>query len=65
MKKRLSGRKNLNRYDSFKDKFYRKVQNGYLKIARKNLKRYKIIDSNLDVSFNRNIIIDKIEKLIK
>ena len=35
MLKRLKSRKSLNRYDKFDLDFYRKVQNGFLKIARK------------------------------
>ena len=34
MIKRLNKRKNLNRYDKFKNSFYKKVQDGFLKIAR-------------------------------
>ena len=55
----------LNRYDKFKLNFYKKVQNGFIKIAKKNINNYRIIDSNLDISFNKKLIIDKIEKLIK
>ena len=49
MHKRLKLRKNLNRYDKFKNAFYDKVQKGFLKIAKKNAKKYQIIDSNLDI----------------
>ena len=35
MLKRLRSRKNLNRYDKFDYSFYKKVQNGYLKLAKK------------------------------
>ena len=65
MKKRLNLRKNLNRYDKFKFNFYNKVQKGYLKITKNNVKKYQIIDSNLDISINKQIIINKIEQLIK
>jgi len=64
MQKRLKQRKKLNRYDTFKEKFYKKVQNGFLRIS-KNKKRYKIINSNLPIELNKKIIIDKIEKLLK
>ena len=64
MRKRLKQRKKLNRYDKFKEKFYKKVQNGFLRIS-KNKKRYKIINSNLPIELNKKIIIDKIEKLLK
>ena len=61
---RLKKRRTLNRYDKFKDTFYNKVQNGFLKIS-KNKKKYLIINSNLSQKINRDIIIDKIDKLIK
>ena len=64
MQKRLKQRKKLNRYDTFKEKFYKKVQNGFLRIS-KNKKRYKIINSNLALELNKKIIIDKIENLLK
>jgi len=35
MKVRLKKRKSLNRYDKFEDSFYKKVQNGFLKLAKK------------------------------
>ena len=65
MIKRLNVRKKLNRYDKFKDRFYQKVQNGFLKIAKKNRNHYQIVDSNLDVEINKKMIINKINKLIK
>ena len=34
MNKRLKEKKKLNRYDQFKSKFYKKIQNGYLKILK-------------------------------
>ena len=48
MKKRLRKRKNLNRYDQFADIFYKRVQNGFIKIFNKNPKKYMKINSNLD-----------------
>ena len=65
MNKRLKERKKLNRYDQFKSKFYKKIQNGYLKIFKKKKNRYLIIDSNLDIKTNKKIIIDKINEIIK
>ena len=29
--------------------FYQKVQNGFLKLSKKNKKKYQIINSNLDI----------------
>jgi len=63
LKLRLKKRKNLNRYDKFNYKFYSKVQNGFLKLA-KNKKNYLIVDSNLPISLNKRIIINKFKKLI-
>ena len=65
MIKRLKIRKKLNRYDKFSINFYRKVQSGFLKIAKKNRRKYKIINSNLDISINKNIVLKKIKSLIK
>ena len=65
MYKRLKLRKSLNRYDKFKSTFYDKVQKGYLKIAKKNVKKYQIINSNLDIEINKILIVNKIERLIR
>ncbi len=64
MLKRLKLRKTLNRYDSFNNKFYLKVQKGFLKIAKKNKKKYKIINSNLDIKNNQKKVLEIIKKLI-
>ena len=64
MIKRLKLRKSLNRYDKFNNLFYQKVQNGFIKLAKKNKNKYLIIDSNLDISKNKSLIIKKINKLI-
>jgi len=64
MKKRLRLRKKLNRYDEFNSKFYEKVQNGFIKILKKNPKKYMRINSNLDIDLNENIILNKINDII-
>ena len=64
LKKRLSKRKNLNRYDKFNIKFYKKVQDGYVKISKYQKNKYKIIDSNKTISENRQIIIKKVMSLL-
>ncbi len=64
MIKRLKNRKSLNRYDKFSVNFYQKVQNGFLKIAKKNRKKYKIINSNLQIEKNKNEIIQIVDKLL-
>ena len=62
---RLKKRSKLNRYDKFSSKFYDRVQKGYLKIAKKKINKYLIVDSNLDLKKNKEIIIRKINDLIK
>ena len=64
MAKRLNDRKSLNRYDKFNYQFYKKVQDGFIKLSKKNKRKYLIINSNLDKNENKKLIIDKINKLI-
>jgi dTMP kinase len=64
MVKRLKLRKSLNRYDKFNSRFYQNVQKGFLKLANKNKKKYKIINSNLNIKINERLIIQSIKKLI-
>ena len=64
MIKRLKLRKSLNRYDKFNNKFYSKVQKGFLRLSRENKKKYQIINSNLDINLNKSLILKKIDKLI-
>ncbi len=63
LKRRLKSRSNLNKYDKFKDTFYNKVQNGFLKLA-KNKKNYFIINTNKNIEANRKEILTKVNKLI-
>ena len=63
-KERLFKRKNLNRYDKFKLIFYKRVQNGFIKIANKNKSKYLKIDSNNSIYDNKKYIINKINQLI-
>ena len=64
LQSRLSKRKNLNRYDKFKISFYKKIQNGFIKIAKKNKKKYLIINSNDSILKNKKIILNKTNKLL-
>ena len=64
MIKRLKLRKSLNRYDKFNNKFYQKVQNGFIKLSKKDKKKYQIINSNLDINHNKAQIIQTISRLI-
>ena len=63
MKKRLKFRKKNNRYDEFKISFYRKVQNGFIKML-KNNKNVEIIDTSDTLENNKNQILERIKKLI-
>ena len=65
LQKRLKQRKSLNRYDKFKTSFYNKVQNGFLKLYKKQKNKYQLINSNLDIVKNEKLILSKIDKLIK
>ena len=66
MKKRLKLRKNTNKYDNFKYKFYNNVQKGFLKIANKNKSKYLILDSNKDsLKIIEDKLINKIKKILK
>ena len=64
MQIRLSKRKNLNRYDRFNFYFYKKVQDGFLKILKRNPKKYLKIDSNQSILDNKKMILKKIEYLL-
>ena len=64
MIKRLKLRKSLNRYDKFNNKFYSKVQKGFLELSRRNKRKYQIVNSNLDINLNKSLILKKIDKLI-
>ena len=44
--KRLKKRKKKNRYDKFSKAFYSKAQNAFIKIAKKNKKKYYIFDNS-------------------
>ena len=61
--RRLKLRKNKNRYDLFDQKFYKKVQSGFLKLA-KNKRKYFIVDSNKTISENKTKIIERINKIL-
>ena len=56
---RLKKRRKKNRYDKFSKNFYTKVQNAFIKIARKNAKRYCIVDNSEDSTKTESVILDK------
>ena len=62
--KRLKIRKNKNRYDRFNFSFYNKVQKGFLNLSKNNYK-YMIVNSDLNLSYNKKKIIKKIKVIIK
>ena len=64
LKKRLKKRSTLNRYDKLKNSFYKKAQDGFIKLA-KNKKNYLLVNSNKSITHNKEIIINKINQLIK
>tara|TARA_A100000164_G_C21685595_1_gene666466 strand:+ start:139 stop:753 length:615 start_codon:yes stop_codon:yes gene_type:complete len=65
MKLRLKKRFKLNRYDQFNDQFYKKVQNGFIKLSKIKPSNYMIVNSNLNINENKKIIINKLSKIIK
>ncbi len=64
MFKRLRLRKSLNRYDKFDNKFYQKVQKGFIKLSKNKITQYKLINSDLNIERNKIEIIKKLEKLL-
>ena len=63
---RLKNRKRKNRYDKFSKNFYIKVQNAFLNIARKNQKRYFVLDNSKDSNVIEKLILKKfLSKLMK
>jgi dTMP kinase len=63
--KRIKKRKNKNRYDKFPRKFYRNVQNAFIKISKKNIRRYIVLDNSSDTKKVEDIIYNKIIKILK
>ena len=60
---RMKKRKNKNRYDKFSKEFYQKVQNSFIKLAKKNSKRYFVLDNTNDSKKVEKIIFNKFLKL--
>ena len=56
---RLKKRKKKNRYDKFSKNFYIKVQNAFIKIAKKNTRKYCIVDNSKDSTEAESIIFNK------
>ena len=62
---RINKRKIKNRYDKLSKKFYIKVQNAFIKIAKKNKKRCIIINSNQDIKQTEKVIFDLFIKQLR
>ncbi len=63
--KRLKKRKNKNRYDRFTRKFYFNVQRAFIKIAKKNTRRYYVIDNSKDNDEAEKFILKEVIKKLK
>jgi dTMP kinase len=57
--KRINKRKTKNRYDEFSVQFYKNVQNAFIKIAKKNKKKYIVLDNSSDTNEIEKIILNK------
>tara|TARA_Y100000590_G_scaffold388811_1_gene463451 strand:- start:58 stop:705 length:648 start_codon:yes stop_codon:yes gene_type:complete len=55
--KRINLRGKKNRYDKFSKNFYSKAQNAFIKIAKNNKSKYKILNSSLDTVDLENLIL--------
>jgi len=62
---RLNKRKIKNRYDKFSRSFYIKAQNAFLRIAKKNKKRYFIFDNSNDSKDIEKLILNRFIKILK
>ena len=62
---RLKKRKKKNRYDKFSKNFYIRVQKAFIKIAKKNKRRYFIIDNSKDSKFTEQKILEKFLSRLK
>ena len=58
LQERLKLRKSLNRYDKFKMSFYNKVQNGFLRLSKRQKNKYQLINSNLEIHKNEKLILN-------
>ena len=61
---RLKKRKKKNRYDKFSKNFYIKAQNAFIKIAKKNKKRYFVLDNSKDSKETEKIILNRFIKVL-
>jgi len=62
---RLNKRKKKNRYDKFSTNFYAKVQKSFLKIAKRDKKKYIKVDNSYDTPDTEKIIFNKFLEFLK
>ena len=58
----MNKRKTKKRYDKFSKKFYNNVQNAFIRIAKKNKKRYIIVDNSINDKSSEIKIINSVMK---
>ena len=63
--KRINKRKVINRYDRLTKKFYAKAQKGYLSLAKKNKKRYIVLDTSRNIKDIEKAIYDNFLRIFK
>jgi len=61
---RLKKRKKKNRYDKFSKNFYIKAQNAFIKIAKRNKKRYFVLNNSKDSKETEKIILNRFIKVL-
>ena len=62
--KRINKRKSKNRYDKFAKSFYTKAQKAFINIAKKNKKKYYVLDNSKNDPSIQTKILNIIEKKI-
>ena len=63
--RRLKKRKRKNRYDKFTKDFYVKAQSAFIKLAKKNKKKYFILDNSRDTAEVEKVILKKFNKALE
>ena len=62
--RRLKKRKRKNRYDKFSKDFYVRAQNAFIKIAKKNKRKYSILDNSKDSDEIEKAILKRFNKVL-
>ena len=63
--RRLKKRKRKNRYDKFSKDFYARAQNAFINIAKKNKRKYSIIDNSKDSDEVEKAILKRFNKVLE